>query len=145
MKLFKFTTKKKTLFCRSSYLFSKTLPALNKLYLFKIANQKTLVKLVNFQEVDRNIYDLQFESETNIYIDYFEENKNLGRGILLHHYDIVAAGIISRHKNDSLNYNIKTKKPIVLWMTGLSGAGKTTLAQSLKQRIANCILLESRG
>jgi len=134
--------KKKKQFCLSTYWFSKTLPTINEFYLFKIANQKTLVKLVNFQEVDRNIYDLQFDSETNIYIDYFEENKNLGRGILLHHYDIAAAGIISRHKNDSLNYNIKTKKPFVLWMTGLSGAGKTTLAQSLKQRMANCILLD---
>ena len=33
--------------------------------------------------------------------------------------------------------NLKGQKPILLWMTGISGAGKTTIANAVEQKLAD--------
>lgn len=134
--------KQKRTIILSSYWFSKTQPQINDYYILKLANQKISVRLKDFKESEKNIFELKLESDHFICFDYFEECQAMGRAILLHQFSIVSAGIISKFRNHAEFENKTNQQSLIIWMTGLSGAGKTTLAKALKQNISNCLLLD---
>ena len=80
----------------------------------------------------------------------YEENKNLGSFILIDRITnaTIGAGLISfalrRYGNihwQALDVNrdkraaIKNQKPMVLWLTGLSGSGKSTIANAIEKKL----------
>lgn len=84
--------------------------------------------------------------QKNIVCDNFKEFPNTGRFVLLDDYRIVGGGVILssntiqvfREKSEltsqerSLHYG---HKGAVLWLTGLSGAGKSTIAKTLEKKL----------
>jgi bifunctional enzyme CysN/CysC len=90
-------------------------------------------------------------SERAIIHDISGNNSNLARGVLFDKFDVVGGCVIDRAAQATAsNRNIHTvqqsvpsdertarngHKGQVLWLTGLSGAGKTTIAMSLQRRL----------
>jgi len=90
-------------------------------------------------------------------LDEFEQNQKTGRFMLMDGYNVVGGGIISMEgfANQRVERNVKGDNLFavddvitsqqralhnghfggVMWFTGLSGAGKTTLAQELEKRL----------
>ena len=87
---------------------------------------------------------VSFTSFKTLPIDTFHENPSTGRFVLLEEFDIVGGGQILKVENEQSNFlshsavNREKRNSFnnhfsgVLWMTGLSGAGKTTLAKKLE-------------
>ncbi len=88
--------------------------------------------------------------DRTIPFDTYEKNKHLGSFILIDRvtHATVAAGFIQfalrRSKNiheqqllinQSMRASIKAQKPMVLWFTGLSGAGKSTIANLVEKEL----------
>jgi bifunctional enzyme CysN/CysC len=80
----------------------------------------------------------------------YDQNRKLGAFILIDRitHETVAAGMIDYVLRRSTNVHpqnltvdalarsaIKGQKPCVIWMTGLSGAGKSTIANTLEQKL----------
>lgn len=77
-----------------------------------------------------------------IMFDSYEKNRNTGNFILIDGQtkDTLAGGmIIQQEESESVTTNLKLNEAATLWFTGLSGAGKSTIADKLKDE------LEDRG
>ncbi|MCA1907461.1 MAG: adenylyl-sulfate kinase, partial [Magnetospirillum sp.] len=99
-------------------------------------------------QVGRNaVAEVVLRSRSAMAFDTFGTNARLGRFVLVHGYDIVGGGIVAS-ANDSRNifqvdHQVTTEsraranghKGGVLWLTGLSGAGKSTIAMELERRL----------
>lgn len=73
-----------------------------------------------------------------IFFDPYDKNQTTGSFILIDHLSnqTVAAGVIINQQTDVVKKQDEiTKKGCVVWLTGLSGAGKTTIAHALKERL----------
>lgn len=79
--------------------------------------------------------------DEEIVVDLFNSHKTLGELILIDRISNMtsACGVVEEinygidsNKELAFNYN---QRPITIWMTGLSGAGKTTLAYKLKNEL----------
>jgi len=81
-------------------------------------------------------------------IDSFADNARLGRFVLVQAYDIVGGGIVASAVGEASNLTEVEHKVTadararanghqggVLWLTGLSGAGKSTIAMELERRL----------
>jgi len=88
--------------------------------------------------------------DESIIINSYNKNKELGSFIIIDHLskDTIAAGMVNFSLDRSQNIfpsetnlkkeqysEIKHQNPCVLWLTGLSGAGKTTIANTLESRL----------
>lgn len=88
--------------------------------------------------------------ETKIAHDIYQNNRDMGGFILIDRTtnDTLAAGMILRdvvqvqnitwHRMDidkSARANLKGQKPAVLWLTGLSGSGKSTIANLVERAL----------
>ncbi len=134
-------------------------------YIFKINNQttgaqiskiKSKIDISNLTETSGNMLKLNDISTVNINLDkdiVFEEytkNRSLGGFIIVDRFTnkTVAAGLIQfslRRANNifeqslSINKNLRHKlnnhKSKILWLTGLSGSGKSTIANELEKRL----------
>ena len=132
-------------------------------YIFKINNQtagaqiskiKSKIDISNLTDTSGNMLKLNDISTVNINLDkdiVFEEytkNKSLGGFILVDRFTnkTVAAGLIQFslrraqnifEQNLSINKNLRHKlnnhKSKILWLTGLSGSGKSTIANELEK------------
>ena len=91
---------------------------------------------------------IHIETAENIAFDYYQVNKKTGSFILIDpdSYNTVAAGFIkfeTRNNNDKKSITIEDREKKnghtgqVLWLTGLSGSGKTTIAKELELRLFN--------
>tara|TARA_X000000950_G_scaffold272223_1_gene354440 strand:+ start:2521 stop:4446 length:1926 start_codon:yes stop_codon:yes gene_type:complete len=82
----------------------------------------------------------------------YSSNRALGSFIIIDKLTnfTVAAGMInfSLYRSQNIHWqtteitpeyraNLKNQKPVVLWMTGLSGSGKSTIANAVEKRLAN--------
>ena len=134
-------------------------------YLFRIHNKitkatvtkiKSILNFNNKQIAQKKIVDLndfaEVEILTNEIIAYstFEKIPELGRFILIDELSlsVVCAGKINFALRRSLNIyktvdriskieraDLKRQKPKCIWFTGLSGSGKTTIAQHLEKKL----------
>lgn len=100
-------------------------------------------------EVARNaVAEIVLRSRAPMALDNFADNARLGRFVLVHAYDIVGGGIIAEAVGDGRNLTEVDHKVTadararanghqggVLWLTGLSGAGKSTIAMELERRL----------
>lgn len=99
--------------------------------------------------VARNaVAEVVLRSRAAIAFDSFGDNPRLGRFVLVHGFDIVGGGIIAEAAAASRNIYAVDHKVTpqtrananghaggVLWLTGLSGAGKSTIAMELERRL----------
>ncbi|HLO77501.1 MAG TPA: adenylyl-sulfate kinase [Magnetospirillum sp.] len=100
-------------------------------------------------EVARNaVAEIVLRSRAPMALDTFADNARLGRFVLVHGYDIVGGGIVAQAVGDSRNLTevehridataraqANGHRGGVLWLTGLSGAGKSTIAMELERRL----------
>lgn len=129
-------------------------------YLIKLGTQKNnaLVKHINYKidintgehiddiKLEQNeIANCEFEISAEIIMNPNNQNSFLNKFILINKVsnNTAACGIITRKINlFPINYNLNSfnkktlnQKSLTVWITGLSGGGKTTLATLLKQRL----------
>jgi bifunctional enzyme CysN/CysC len=134
-------------------------------YIIRIHNKETKIQILNIKnkinidngnelvanKLTRNdIGTIEFKSFEKLVYDNFDNDKKISVFILIdpETYETVAAGTISFALRRSDNIFLqKTKvskldrakllnqKPICLWLTGLSGSGKTTIAVALEKRL----------
>ncbi|HSV28935.1 MAG TPA: adenylyl-sulfate kinase [Candidatus Omnitrophota bacterium] len=102
-------------------------------------------------EVCRNaVAEIVLKSRSPIAFDRFSANPRLGRFVLVDGYEIVGGGVIaegmSQVKSDNIfavEHKVTPDSRVaanghaggVLWLTGLSGAGKSTIAMELERRL----------
>ncbi|KAF0225253.1 MAG: bifunctional enzyme [Rhodospirillaceae bacterium] len=99
-------------------------------------------------QVGRNaVAELVLRSRGAMAFDTFGDNARLGRFVLVHGYDIVGGGIVGDALDNRNIFQVDHKvtaeararanghKGGVLWLTGLSGAGKSTIAMELERRL----------
>ncbi|OJX76801.1 adenylyl-sulfate kinase [Magnetospirillum sp. 64-120] len=99
-------------------------------------------------QVGRNaVAEVVLRSRSAMAFDTFGTNARLGRFVLVHGYDIVGGGIVGGARDTrnifQVDHQVTTEsraranghKGGVLWLTGLSGAGKSTIAMELERRL----------
>ncbi|MBL4589172.1 MAG: sulfate adenylyltransferase subunit CysN [Alphaproteobacteria bacterium] len=134
-------------------------------YLFKSAvseqvctleKPKYLIDIENLQHIAADNLNLNDIGVCELHLNHkcayerYENNRNLGSFILIdrHTNQTVGMGMIEHSMRRSLNVQEqyisitrnqrseqKSQTPCVVWMTGLSGAGKSTIADTLEQRL----------
>lgn len=108
--------------------------------------------------VERNaVAEVLLSARGTVAFDEFVDNPKTGRFVLVDNFDIVGGGVISmkglpdrRCKPDTVSDDITAvahkvslrdrqganrHKPGVLWLTGLSGSGKSTIAMEVERRL----------
>jgi len=148
-------------FITSNINFSKS-----REYIIRIHNKETKIQILNIKnkinidngnelavhKLTRNdIGTIEFKSFEKLAYDNFGNDKKIAVFILIdpETYETVAAGTISfalrrsdniflqRTKvNKSDRAKLLNQKPICLWLTGLSGSGKTTIAVALEKKLS---------
>ena len=111
-------------------------------------NEHTAAKTLKLNEIGYAI----LTTDQNIPFTTYQENRDLGGFILVDKFSnqTVAAGLINFALRRSQNIHwqnttvsrdrraeAKGQKPSVLWMTGLSGSGKSTIANAVELKLAN--------
>ena len=111
-------------------------------------NEHTAAKTLELNEIGYAI----LTTNQNIPFTTYQENRDLGGFILVDKFSnqTVAAGLINFALRRSQNIHwqnttisrhqraeAKGQKPVVLWMTGLSGSGKSTIANAVELELAN--------
>ena len=143
----------------------------NRTYLLKIANRtincelvriKNKININNFERISagslemNDVAECEFILDDDCYILPYSENKVHGSFVLIDKQSnlTVAAGVISHYLRRSSNVTwqendinrerrqkILNQKAIILWFTGLSGSGKSTIANMLEKKLASQGLL----
>jgi bifunctional enzyme CysN/CysC len=143
----------------------------NRIYLLKIANRtincelvriKNKININNFERISagslemNDVAECEFILDDDCYILPYSENKVHGSFVLIDKQSnlTVAAGVISHGLRRSSNVTwqendinrerrqkILNQKAIILWFTGLSGSGKSTIANMLEKKLASQGLL----
>ena len=126
-----------------------------KMTVLKVKNSFNF-KTNNFiqaSELDVNeLGEIEFSTNQEIAFSTFDNIPQLGRFVIIDNinFNVVAAGTINFELRRSTNIfategsvnkkirsSIKKQKPICIWLTGLSGSGKTTVAQALEKELVN--------
>ncbi len=126
--------------------------------IINVFDTKNLKKKKNQIKVNKNeICELILHSPQLIPMDDFTSNQKTGRFCLLNEDEIVAGGIINvknfpnQIKNKTqieenitpVNFSVKevdrisklNHRPGIIWLTGLSGSGKTTIAREVEKKL----------
>jgi len=134
-------------------------------YIIRIHNKETKIQILNIKNkididsgnelsanklIRNDIGTIEFKSFERLVCSNFENDKKISVFILIdpETYETIAAGTISFSLRRSDNIFLqKTKvnqldrskllnqKPVCLWLTGLSGSGKTTIAVALEKKL----------
>ena len=107
-------------------------------------------------EVGKNaVAEIELKSRSAMCYDSFVGNPRLGRFVLVDGYDIVGGGVIAETENTAVKTQTSASNIVavghkvtldaraasnghaggVIWLTGLSGAGKSTIAMELERRL----------
>ena len=140
--------------------FLKINAAIHEIFVKKIINvtntEDLSIKKSNI--VGQNdVAEIVIHSPSLISIDNFDENPRTGRFTILEDYEIVGGGIaklknylnqrdsvINERKNIfQVNFEVSEvdrtlrsgHRPGIIWLTGLSGAGKTSIAKEIEKRL----------
>jgi bifunctional enzyme CysN/CysC len=135
-------------------------------YIIRIHNKETKIQILNVKNkididngnelavnklVRNDIGTIEFKSFEKIAYADFDDDKKISVFILIdpETYETIAAGTISfalrrsdniflqkTKVNKSDRAKLLNQKPICLWLTGLSGSGKTTIAVALEKRLS---------
>ena len=135
-------------------------------YVIRIHNKETKIQILNVKNkididngnelavnklVRNDIGTIEFKSFEKIAYADFDDDKKISVFILIdpETYETIAAGTISfalrrsdniflqkTKVNKSDRAKLLNQKPICLWLTGLSGSGKTTIAVALEKRLS---------
>lgn len=120
----------------------------NTIYEFKIGGTQEVLGLIDkplkLNEIDTAFIQLQTEA----IFDTYTRNRTTGSFIIIDRITnaTVGAGVIRQEKSAYKQTTTVTKemraerhqtKPRILWFTGLSGAGKTTIANALEVELFN--------
>lgn len=116
----------------------------------RIVNASTLSSLMR-QYVEKNeVAECVLTLERPIAFDLADANQSTGRFVIVDNYEIAGGGIITEAMQ-AYDYDVRNirwssgritsderakqlgHKGLVVWMTGLSGAGKTTIAQEVER------------
>ena len=107
-------------------------------------NYRLNIDSLHREEVDQlklnEIGKVSVTTHKPIMFDPYEKNRNTGNFILIDGQtkDTVAGGmIIQQEESESVTTNLKLNEAATLWFTGLSGAGKSTIADKLKDELKN--------
>ncbi len=101
--------------------------------------RKTQADHLTLNEIGR----VKIRSTQPLFFDVYQKNRGTGSFILIDEEtnETVAAGmIVSKGSKTDVKSNTETliqKKGAVLWFTGLSGSGKSTIAKALEKRLAD--------
>ena len=139
----------------------------NRSYILKTSNKQISCELVkiknkinvnNFEKVAAGFLEMNDIAECELILDSkscllsYEKNKTLGNFILIDKKTnlTVAAGVVKHPLRRSANVqwqeteitrqereNIINQKAFVVWFTGLSGSGKSTIANMLEKKLAS--------
>lgn len=123
----------------------------------KIINIDDLTEKKNDDVQKNNVADVLIESESILCLDNFELVNNTGKFSLIDQFEVVGGGVVkSASKSDStdsnlnINENVKSEdffvneidrilkvghRPGILWLTGLSGSGKSTIAKEVEKKL----------
>lgn len=74
-----------------------------------------------------------------LFLDTFEHNRSTGSFVLIDTVtnNVVAAGTVTRSAIERAAPDAANRAPLVLWFTGLSGAGKSTIADAVYRRLSS--------
>ena len=110
-------------------------------------NEQAATKTLELNDIGSAI----LTTDQNIPFTAYQENRDLGGFILVDKFSnqTVAAGLINFALRRSQNIHwqditisrqqrseAKSQRPVVLWMTGLSGSGKSTIANAVEVKLA---------
>ena len=159
--------KKNKAFLSSLIWFSDKKCFSNRSYLLKTANNlmsceivkiKNKININSFEKISTGSLSMNDIAECEILLDHdsfllpFDTNQTLGNFILIDKQTnlTVAAGIIKHHLRRSANIkwqdteinrearlDILGQKSFLIWFTGLSGAGKSTIANLVEKKLAS--------
>ena len=123
----------------------------------KIINIDDLTEKKNDDVEKNNVADVLIESESILCIDNFELVNNTGKFSVIDQFEVVGGGVVkSASKSElidshiSINENVKSEdffvneidrvlkvghRPGILWLTGLSGSGKSTIAKEVEKKL----------
>ncbi len=111
-----------------------------------VSGQKLAARVLDMNDIGR----IEIATDTPIPMDMYSECRDTGGFLLLDRVsaDTVAAGMVTHALRRSLNVvphsyevdrdaraRLKHQTPRVLWLTGLSGSGKSTVADALERRL----------
>ena len=112
-----------------------------------VTNEQAATKTLELNDIGSAI----LTTDQNIPFTAYQENRDLGGFILVDKFSnqTVAAGLINFALRRSQNIHwqditisrqqrseAKSQRPVVLWMTGLSGSGKSTIANAVEVKLA---------
>lgn len=123
-----------------------------------VINSDTLEQVKSTTVTRGNVAEVMFRTRGIVAVDDFNTNPRLGRFVILQDYDVAGGGIISLEgifDQRVSNTNVKSKNIFdvdfgvspqqralanghmggILWFTGLSGSGKSTMAKLLQKRL----------
>ncbi|MDC3176384.1 adenylyl-sulfate kinase [Alphaproteobacteria bacterium] len=123
----------------------------------KIINIDDLTEKKNDDVQKNNVADVLIESESILCLDNFELVNNTGKFSLIDQFEVVGGGVVkSANKSDlidsnlNINENVKSEdffvneidrilkvghRPGILWLTGLSSSGKSTIAKEVEKKL----------
>ena len=123
----------------------------------KIINIDDLTEKKNDDVEKNNVADVLIECESILSVDNFEFINNTGKFSLIDQFEVVGGGIVKLVRKSELidsklnvNENVKSEnffvneidrilkaghRPGILWLTGLSGSGKSTIAKEVEKKL----------
>ena len=126
-----------------------------------VVDANSLAAIKTNQVERNNVAEVVLRTRNLVALDEFNDNRRLGRFVILQDYDVAGGGIISMEgfydQREVMNSVVKshnlshTEKGIdsrqralqnghfggILWLTGLSGSGKSTIAKQIEKRMHN--------
>ena len=134
-------------------------------YIFRFINSQTIGKITDLvHKININSFDkiaskslklneigyCKVALNKNTIFNSYKKNKSLGSFVIIDQFSnqTLAAGVIDHelrrasniswqdlYVNKELRSSINSQKPCILWFTGLSGSGKSTIANIIEQKL----------
>jgi bifunctional enzyme CysN/CysC len=101
----------------------------------RVLDVADLAFVENAEVATNDIAEVTLSAAAPLIFDPFHDHDALGRGVLIDGQDVVAGCVIDQDDATKAP-SIGSASGAVIWLAGLSGAGKTTLAAGLRRELA---------